>query len=172
MKSNEIAENRNPEVIVLVGLPGIGKSYVIKSIMDQNPSRDYTIVSSDNIIDSIAESQGKTYSEVFDRVYKRAAAEMNENASDAIKGRKDIIWDQTNLAPGKRASILNRLPKEYYKKAVVITADEDVHNSRLKTRAETEGKTIPPHVINNMRKSYVEPTKAEGFDEIVFIDNS
>lgn len=171
MALNEIT-NSQPELICLVGLPGIGKSYIIETIMRDNSEKDYVIVSSDNIISAIAESQGKTYSDVFDKTYKRAAAQMNTEATDAIKNRRNIIWDQTNLAPGKRASILNRLSSDYYKKAVVITANEEVHAQRLKSRAEKEGKHIPHHVINNMRKSYVEPTKDEGFDEIVFIDNS
>lgn len=171
MKLNEIV-NLRPELICLVGLPGVGKSYIIKSIMDENPGKDYVVVSSDNIIEAIAKSQGKTYSDVFDSSYKQAATQMNNNATDAIKNRRNIIWDQTNLAPGKRKSILNRLPRDYYKKAVVITANEGVHAERLKTRSEKEGKHIPPHVIDNMRKSYIEPTEDEGFDEIVFIDNS
>lgn len=172
MKLNEIANATQPELICLVGLPGIGKSHIIKSIMQDNPGKDYVVVSSDNIIDAIAKEQGKTYSDVFDSAYKQAGAQMNSEASNAIKNRRNIIWDQTNLGVGKRKSILSRLPKDYYTKAIVITADSKIHDERLKKRAETEGKFIPPHVINNMRQSYVEPTKAEGFDEIIFIDNS
>ena len=39
-------------------------------------------------------------------------------------------------------------------------------NERLHSR---EGKTIPPHVLDNMAKSFYLPLYDEGFDEITYV---
>ena len=62
----------NPELIVLIGLPGVGKSYIINDIIHNNPQQKYHIASTDNIIDAIAKEQGKTYSDVFQSEFKNA----------------------------------------------------------------------------------------------------
>lgn len=171
MKLNEIASNR-PELIVMVGLPGSGKDYWIDQYIKANPNKKYHVASSDAIIEAIAAAQGKTYSEVFDEHSKRAMSQMNSEIAQAIRGRQNIIWNQTNMAPGKRAKILSQFPKEYVKKAVVITVDPDVHAARLQARGAATGKNIPGHVMKSMRDSYVEPTRAEGFDEVIHVDNT
>lgn len=161
-----------PQLIVMVGLPGSGKDYWIDQFMKQNPGQKWHVASSDAIIEAIAAEQGKTYSDVFDSASKVAMKRMDSEVTEAIKNRENIIWNQTNMAPGKRKSILSRFPKEYIKKAVVVTADPDVHRYRLKNRADTTGKSIPGHVIKSMRDNYVEPTREEGFDEIIHVDNT
>lgn len=161
-----------PQLIVMVGLPGSGKDYWIDQFIKQNPTQKWHVASSDAIIEAMAAEQGKTYSEVFDSSAKSAMKRMDSEVTEAIKNRENIIWNQTNMAPGKRKSILSRFPKEYVKKAVVVTTDPDVHRYRLKNRADTTGKSIPGHVIKSMRDNYVEPTREEGFDEIIHVDNT
>ncbi len=171
MKLYEIAQSR-PEIIVMVGLPGSGKDYWIERYIQSNPGKDYHVVSSDAIIEAIAAAQGKTYSEVFDGASKQAMRQMNSEAAQAIADRRNIIWNQTNMASTKRAKILSQLPKDYVKTAVVVTTDPEVHEARLKARAESTGKNIPSNVIKNMRDNYVEPTREEGFDNIIHVDNT
>ncbi len=168
LKSNAVG----PELFVFVGLPGSGKDFIIEKLLKSNPDKKYHIASSDAIIEAIAAEQGKTYSDVFDSASKVAMKRMDSEVTEAIKNRENIIWNQTNMAPGKRKSILSKFPKEYVKKAVVVTVDPDVHRYRLKNRADTTGKNIPGHVIKSMRDNYVEPTREEGFDEIIHVDNT
>lgn len=161
-----------PQLIVMVGLPGSGKDYWIEQFIKQNGDQKWHVASSDAIIEAIAAEQGKTYSEVFDSTAKHAMKRMESEVSEAIKRRENIIWNQTNMAPGKRKSILSKFPAEYHKKAVVVTTDPEVHHRRLKNRADSTGKSIPSHVIRSMRDNYVEPTRDEGFDDIIHIDNT
>lgn len=162
---------RQPQLIVMVGLPGSGKDYWIEQFLSQNLEK-WHVASSDAIIEAIAAEKGLTYSEVFDSASKIAMKRMNLEVDEAIKNRENVIWNQTNMASGKRRGILSRFPKEYYKKAVIVTVDSEVHRYRLKHRADTTGKHIPTHVIESMRQNYVEPTYEEGFDEIINVDNT
>lgn len=162
----------NPQLIVMVGLPGSGKDYWIKKFLASQPDQNWYVASSDEHIEAIAVEQGKTYSEVFDSAVKEASRRMESGVNAAIRAGINVIWNQTNMSPGKRRGILSRFPKNYYKKAVVVTTDPVIHAERLKNRADSTGKNIPPHVIESMRKNYVEPTTSEGFDEIVFVENN
>lgn len=161
-----------PKIIVMVGLPGSGKDYWIEQYLKENPG-EYYIASTDAIIEAVAAEKGLTYSDVFGpEEVKNATAQMNAEVAAAIREQKNVIWNQTNMAAKKRKGILSRFPKHtYLKMAVVVTAPPALHMERLFNRAKLTGKFIPPGVIEIMRQNYVEPSRDEGFDEIVFVSN-
>jgi predicted kinase len=145
---------------MLIGVPGSGKSTWLKN---QPWMKDCTVISSDDLIEAYAESQGKTYNEVFDEYAKTAMKLMNDNAVDAIANNKNIIWDQTNVSVKSRTSKL-KMFKDYYKVAVAFKVPDD---AELKKRlASRPGKPIPDFVMKNMIASYAIPTYDEDFDEI------
>jgi predicted kinase len=155
---------KQPVAYVLVGLPGSGKSTWMRSMLANG---NYVIISSDNEIEEYAKSVGLTYSDVFDEYIKTATSNMNAKFKDAVANNKNIIWDQTNMSVKKRKSILQQIPKQYKKIAVVFQLEREELQKRLDKRAELEGKHIPMHVIDNMERSFEIPTVAEGFDEVV-----
>lgn len=162
----KLTDVNRPTAYILVGLPGSGKSTWIKS---KNAEGNYVVVSSDDEIEKYAKSKGLTYSDVFQDYVKTATNLMNANFRSAIANGSDIIWDQTNLSKKKRRSILDQLPKSYRKIAVVFRVDADELQRRLDKRAQEEGKTIPTHIVDSMRKTFEIPTKEEGFHEIIMV---
>ncbi|QDJ96381.1 putative kinase [Xanthomonas phage Xoo-sp13] len=160
-----------PKVIVMVGLPGSGKDFIINRMLKDNPG-DYYIASTDAFIEAAATEQGKTYSEVFDDEIKKATQRMNCEVDEAIRQRRSVIWNQTNMARKKRVGILSRFPKDYYKTCVVVTAPTEIHLERVSARAKATGKHISTGIIMSMQASYIEPSTEEGFDEIVFVHNN
>jgi predicted kinase len=157
-----------PEIYILVGLPGSGKSTWVNSKIRNSPI-SYDIVSSDNIIEKIAKKQNKTYSEVFVDNASYANKQIWIDFKNAINSNHSIIWDQTNMSIKKRSDILRKVPENYKKIAVVFNLDDDELIKRLDARAKSEGKTIPSHIILNMKNQYQEPTKNEGFDDIIYV---
>lgn len=156
-----------PLCTVMVGLPGLGKSTIIHSMVDENT----WIYSTDMYIEAVAEDNGITYNEAFESNID-AATKFNQQKLETMIGlQKDIIWDQTNLGRGKRRKIINRMKQAGYDvecayiKAPEATQIDDQKEwaRRLKNR---EGKTIPAHVISNMIESLVEPIIDEGFGQI------
>jgi tRNA uridine 5-carbamoylmethylation protein Kti12 len=159
-----------PICVVMVGLPGMGKSTFIANTWKGTSAFIY---STDKFIEEAAAVFGKTYDEMFEDNIKGATESMSALLVEAIKNRQDIIWDQTNLGVGKRRKIINRMKEAGYQVccACIIPPEEGwfddlkVWKRRLESRP---GKTIPNEVISNMMKSFVVPTLDEGFDMIMF----
>lgn len=149
----------HPTFTMLVGLPGSGKSTYAAGL-----TGDFTYLSTDALVEARAAELGLTYNDVWPDYIGEASRIIDEDFRAAVKARRSIVWDQTNLSPKKRRRVLSQLPKEYHKVCRVITVNEDLRQERLLRRP---GKTIPAHVDKSMRESFVYPDKAEGFDLIV-----
>lgn len=164
MKQN----NARKMFVMLVGIPGSGKSYFIQhELKNLYTDREFVIISTDNIIDRKAAEQNKTYSEIWQNEIKAATIEMNNSFKNAIADGKDIVFDQTNTTIKSRRSKLLQVSNDYYKVAIVLLTPSPTElDRRLKNRP---GKTIPPFVIESMISQLELPTEIEGFDKIITI---
>lgn len=155
---------KQPTLFMLVGVPGAGKSFWVKS---QSFGRDTAIISTDRHIDAEAARQGRTYSEVFKGYIKRATAIMNADLAMAVKDGDDICWDQTNTTAKSRAAKLASIPDNYRKVAVFFPTPEPKELERR--LASRPGKHIPWNILQGMISQLEAPTTDEGFDEVVVV---
>lgn len=158
-----------PTITVLVGLPGSGKSTSIPEDFDG------FIYSTDRYIEQCAKMNGWTYNQAFQEFIGPATKTMNEQLEIAIKQRADVLWDQTNMSSKKRYGLLSRFPNSYARFCICrVPPRDDAEwaelNRRLLDRAANTGKMIPPHVVEVMADTYVEPTFSEGFDVVRLYD--
>jgi len=154
-----------PKAYILIGVPGSGKStWISKAPVDWNNT---VVASTDNYVEKIAKSRGKTYSEVFKEVMPRAVHEMARTVTKAVEAGQDIIWDQTSTTVGSRRKKFNMLPDEYEIIAVVFPTPDKVELARR--LASREGKILPDNVMRQMIAGWQEPTKEEGFDQIIYV---
>jgi predicted kinase len=163
MKLNEITETQ-PEMVMLVGLPGSGKSTYIAQLKKH---KNYVVISTDDILEQIAKDSGISYSDAFNSYYKESEKKMFIHLRQAINKKQNIIIDQTNMTVGSRSRKLGLVPNSYTKIAVVFSVDSAELQRRLDNREKETGKRIPSSVIKSMREAYQEPTKSEGFAEII-----
>ena len=152
-----------PELIMLVGLPGTGKSTWVQS-QGYFDKPDWMVLSTDNYIMSIKDDN-KTYNDLFPLYIKAAERNMIEALDYACRTRMNIVWDQTNLSAASRAKKLRLMPL-CYKKTVRVFPVPPNHSEWLNSE-ERRGKVIPDHVIASMLAVFEQPTIYEGFDEII-----
>lgn len=153
-----------PKLYMMIGVPGSGKSTWI----GKNKNQSALIASSDAFIDRKAESEGKTYNDVFASHIKAANQYALQVARQAFDLNLDLIWDQTNINRKSRAAKLAMVPAHYEKIAVYFpTPSTDEHERRLASRP---GKQIPAHIMKSMVGALEAPTVDEGFDRIIVVN--
>jgi predicted kinase len=168
MKKNTFTK----EVIIMVGIPGSGKSTYLNDVLLPKKS-DYVICGTDNIFDERAAADGITYDEAYHKYsFKEVERLFKEKIWDAIDAGKSVIIDRTNLSRKSRNKMLSYFDmkaKGEYKKTCVWFQFEgklDIIRERLKKREMDTGKTISERTLQDMLKQYVEPSKDE-FHEII-----
>lgn len=142
--------------IMLIGLPGSGKSYWSKKYIQENP--DTILVSSDSIREEVFGdvNDQKHNGEVFNIVHKRVVA--------AIKNGRDVILDATNLSRKRRIGFLKSIP-DCLTEAIVFAIPFETCCKRNSAR----DRVVPQVAMDRMYRSFQPPHYAEGFDEINII---
>lgn len=159
-----------PTVNVLVGLPCAGKSTEIAKLKKANP--EIVVISKDDVIMEMGEVLGHTsytdvYKKLTDAEHKEAYSETIRRFQEAVKDRKDIVIDMTNMSKKSRNKWASNL-KKYNKKATVFLAGQSLLFTRNLLRSQNDGKFIPAGVYSNMMKTFMVPTLYE-FDEVAFV---
>ena len=156
---------KKPNLYVMVGVPGAGKTWYIDNVLKAE-APNAVVISTDNYVEQYASNIGETYDEVFQRYMPTAVELMIEDVNAAKQNNLDIIWDQTSVSVATRRKKL-RMLSNYNSIAIVLeTPNSEELQKRLKSR---KGKSIPPQVVHSMITSFVLPTIAEGFSEIRII---
>ena len=157
---------------MMVGAPCSGKStYVNEQLYPLIMGEKGLMLSTDHIIDTIADSFGFTYDEIFKDSIKLAEKIMYKMLDHATSNNLNIIWDQTNMSVKTRVKKLKCIPSHYKKECIVFSCKHDGYRDFLIARNHKRyGKNIPINVFDSMLASYEEPTEAEGFEKITLID--
>lgn len=153
--------SKEPKLIMLIGLPGSGKSTFAENYKLKYP--ETKIHSSDKIREEICNdiSNQSKNDEVFTLLHKRIK-------EDLIQGN-DCIYDATNISRKRRTAMLEQLNKIHCKTVCYLIATPyevclTQNNKRIKP--------VPEGVITNMYMHFDIPSYNEGWDliEIVYMN--
>lgn len=160
-----------PEVIMLVGLPGCGKSTWVGKFLETQEPNSYRIISSDALIEETARECGVTYDVAHDLIPQETiSAMLYEQVHQCVITNQNLIWDQTNLTEERRRDKLRMIPLTWTRRCVVFEVPVDEIKRRRDAReAANPGKTLPSDIIESMTAAYQPPSRLEGWDEITFV---
>ena len=146
-----------PELILLCGLPGAGKTHFAQKLLQDSCYKGKTIhLSSDAIRAELwgNEAIQGDNNEVFDL--------MRSRAIEALNNGQNVIYDATNMTRKDRSAIISVCPKFAEIVCYVIWAPIEVCIERDAARERSVGR----EVIDRMLKRFQAPFVDEGFNSI------
>lgn len=146
--------NTTPEFIMLVGLPGSGKSYLAREYQDKG----YHIHSSDAIRAELygsEEDQGNPQ-KVFQILHKRI--------KEDLRSFTNCVYDATNISYKRRMAFLQEIKNIPCRRTCIVIATP--YEVCLEQNNNRERK-VPGDVIARMYRSFDVPGYYEGWDNII-----
>lgn len=143
------------EVIILVGIPGSGKSTYVDRLVKGTDK--YVVIHPDSIREELTGSvqdQSKN-AEVFKLAFQRMDA--------ALKSGKNVIFDSCAQSRERRKAII-QIGKKY--NAEIHAAVFKIPLELAKERNAKRDRVVPNFVLERMFSQWEDPSKDEGFDFI------
>ncbi|XP_019754022.1 heterogeneous nuclear ribonucleoprotein U-like protein 2 [Dendroctonus ponderosae] len=160
------------EVILMIGLPGSGKTHWVKNYLESNPDKKYTIIGNNALFDRMT-VDGQTLKSRFNGSWKilvdRAQKCLNLLTDKGSLRRRNYIIDQTNLFPNAQRRKLRSF-EGFKRKAVIVVCEDDEHARRQKDQQNDFGKIVPESTMYDLKAQMEIPQTCEWIDEMIFTD--
>ena len=133
-----------PECVILVGLPGAGKSTFYRQ---RFPT--YAHVSKDRFPRHARDKQGRQDAAI------RAA----------LRAGQSVVVDNTNVTPADRASVIS-IAREFGARIIGYYLEATPREAIARNERREGGAKVPKVAIFTSAKRLVPPASSEGFDEL------
>ncbi|GMT03410.1 hypothetical protein PENTCL1PPCAC_25584, partial [Pristionchus entomophagus] len=161
-------------LLMMVGLPGVGKSTWVRQYIRDHPDEKWDVISAEGVMAAMkvnGVARGRAHIGRWDMVLGLVAKALQKMVLLAARRRRNYIVDLSNVNKDSRKRRLMHF-KDFTKKCIVIVPDEEEMVSRQMHQARQEGSShVPAEAILEMKAVFTFPTEeAEGFDEVHLVE--
>lgn len=156
------------EVLMMVGLPGSGKTHWAQAHMLQNPRKRYNLLSTNSILNCMREPPGAGHRELMLQQATQCVSQLTRRAAAQ---RRNYILDQANIYQSARRHKMLCF-HGYRRRAVVVLPPDEVWRRRLVQRREQEGTALQETSLLKAKVSFTLPEQGEHLDQVMFAELS
>lgn len=167
------AKKSDCEMVMVIGLPGAGKTTWAIMHQKQHPEKRYNIIGTDTLIDKMKVMglpRKKNYHGRWDVLIDKATKCLNKLFEIAQKKHRNFILDQTNVYPSARKRKMKNF-SGFFRRAVVIQPDDPELQRRSEKRTVEDGKFVPETAVMEMKSNFKLPDVNDHlFDKIDYVE--
>ncbi|CAJ0963980.1 unnamed protein product, partial [Mesorhabditis belari] len=161
-------------VLMMVGLPGVGKTTWVRHYLRDHPDEDWSLISPDTVLNQMKVNgvpRSRVHRGRWDMVMGLAAKSMNRYITFACRRRRNYIIDATNCGRESRKRKLTNF-KDFRRKCVVIMPTDEEWQGRLARQARQDAKAIMPvECMLELKATLAIPNpETEPLEEVHFIE--
>nr|DBA20635.1 TPA: hypothetical protein GDO54_017395 [Pyxicephalus adspersus] len=160
------------EILMMVGLPGSGKTTWAMKHSAANPEKKYNILGTNAIMEKMRVMglrRQRNYAGRWDVLIQQATKCLNQLIQVAARRKRNYILDQTNVyATAQRRKM--RPFEGFKRKAVIICPTDADLQDRIVKRTDEEGKDVPDSAVLEMKANFGLPEAGEFLDEVIYIE--
>merc|ERR1719410_3209257 len=174
-RGNErIAARDQCEMIMMIGLPGCGKSTWVEKHVQENADKQYNVISTSTMINKMTvngEPRKDHHKGKWEQVVQKATRSLQEMLRAASQRRRNVIIDQTNVYPN--AQKRKARPFEgFQRRSVVVVPSDETYKERCTAQEAAGCKDIPDEAIMEMKANFALPEEDKDTLVPIFVETS
>jgi len=172
-----IGKREDCEMIMLMGLPGCGKTTWTEKHVSEHPEKRYNVIGTTRLEDRMnvnGESKRKLMADKWDTMVPKLTKCVHSMLNIACQRRRNFIIDQTNVfANAQKRKV--RPFEGMTRKAIVIVPSEEDYKARIEAQEKAQCKDVPDNAVMEMKANFTLPEESKEdspsmFKEIIFTD--
>ncbi|XP_028665720.1 heterogeneous nuclear ribonucleoprotein U-like protein 2 [Erpetoichthys calabaricus] len=158
------------EVLMMVGMPGAGKTHWARNHMIENPEKHYNVLGTKNVLERmrVQTPEGAQVSaEQKEMLLQQATQCLSQLIQIAARKKRNYILDQANVYSSAQRRKLLRF-KGFNRKAVVVCPSDEEWKKRLQLHQQEEGEEVAETSLLKVKVSFTLPSKCNFLEEVIY----
>ncbi|XP_036403650.1 heterogeneous nuclear ribonucleoprotein U-like protein 2 [Megalops cyprinoides] len=152
------------EVLMMVGMPGAGKTHWAQARMAEHPEKRYNLLGTHTILSCMRCASGPGKKE---QAIQQATQCLSQLIRIAARRRRNYILDQANVYSSAQRRKLLRFGG-FQRRAVVVCPSDEDWKARLEAHQRQEGEEVPEMSLLKVKVSFTLPEQGDYLDEVLF----